>query len=408
MKRLVYSPSVKVWVQTDTGVVDLSPYVVDCSVTRVINDVSSAEVEFRNPKVIKDGKPRFLFTENTVDGKILPVFHPMDPITIVMERIAGRPIQVFTGYCDSVPDVQLFPGTAKIKASCTLKRLLYTYWDPALPFVNDFMKAYGWNLNQATGQAGTADTDYQKLNKHNRLNDSGLGKLIYAVLNEIGGWDDKNIYIQPLPDNIENIVAKLFQEFKKDNDKANEEIVGFIRDIIGAGDFGSAAAGAGSAGNVGDPNSPLSGALGNEKERVKTIRRIANNRGIPPEFVLAVALVETDLQGENDGGTYDGWYQWASSQSYVGKPLLDMSKANDLGYSTDKFCQAAKFREKFKQYGYPTWARACQLNPSSINNAGTRGQYGAFNPNPDNNALYSDGRFPEFVTKAKQLLDKYK
>jgi hypothetical protein len=256
MKRLVYSPSVKAWVKTDTGVVDLSPYITDCMVHRVIDDVSKLELTFRNPKVSNPGgRPRFMFTEHEVDGKILPVFHPMDPITVVFERIAGKPIQIFTGYCDTTPYVQLFPGVAKIKASCTLKRLKHTYWDPALPFVNDFMKSYGWIVNPGTGQASpTSDRlvglETQGVNQNTtdinaRFNDSSIANLLYAVLNEIGGWDNSNIYIQPLPSNIVSTVYKLFNEFTSENERINTEIKDFFEKLVGSGSFGTADASGG-------------------------------------------------------------------------------------------------------------------------------------------------------------------
>jgi len=253
MQRLVYSPSIKVWVKTDSGVIDLTPYVTECTVVRKIDDLSHAEIQFRNPKVLKDGKPRFLFTENEYtdsDGStsIRPVFHPMDPITIVLERIAGKPIQVFTGYCDTTPYVQLFPGTARIKASCTLKRLNYTYFDPGLDFVQDFMRNYGWIINVSNGvavnekQATKDENPKQVPTSSVKLHDSSIGNLLYAALNEIGGWDNKNIYIQSLPGNIAKVVGGLFDEFKKDNSKVNEEITKFVRDLIGSGQFGTAIA----------------------------------------------------------------------------------------------------------------------------------------------------------------------
>lgn len=306
MDRLVYSPSIKAWIKTDTGIVDLSPYIVNCRVERRVSDVSKAELEFRNPKVSKDGKPRFLFTEHEVDGKILPVFHPMDPITIVLERIAGRPIQVFTGYCDSVPDVQLFPGTAKITASCTLKRLLYTYWDPALPFVVDFMKAHGWNLDNSTGLAGTMQTDNQKISKTNKLNDSNIGDLLYGVLNEIGGWNDKNIYIQPLPENIESTVVNLFNEITKDNEKVNKEITKFIRDIVGNGSYGSSAANGGTS----DGNGNLGGSVntgnlrsgGRAPEWIEKIITDASNKyGVDAKLIRAQMRAESDFNPNATG-----------------------------------------------------------------------------------------------------------
>jgi len=268
MKRLVYSPSVKAWVKTDTGVVDLSPYITDCMIHRVIDDVSKLELTFRNPKVSgSGGRPRFMFTEHEVDGNILPVFHPMDPITVVFERIAGKPIQVFTGYCDTTPYVQLFPGVAKIKASCTLKRLKHTYWDPSLPFVNDFMKSYGWIVNPNSGQAVPATDrltglETQNVNQNTtdinaNFNDGSIGKLLYAVLNEIGGWDNSNIFIQSLPNNIVSTVYKIFNEFTDENERVNTEIKDFFEKLVGSGSFGTAdAAGSNNSNSNSDTGRP--------------------------------------------------------------------------------------------------------------------------------------------------------
>jgi hypothetical protein len=276
MKRLVYSPSVKIWVRTDFGVINLSPYITECQVNRKIDDTSTFSVVFRNPKVVdENGKNRFMFTEHEANGQIGPVFHPMDPITVVMERIGGKPIQVFTGYCDTVPYVQLFPGTAKITASCTLKRLLYTFWDPGLPFVRDFLYSYGWNLG-GDGVVRREDPPGHPINneydhladqgkvpkrfKTNKLNDGGIGALLYATLNEVGGWDDKNIYIQGLPNNLSKIVSNIFDEFTADNKDVNEQVSQVLSDFINNGHFGSAmSTGGPSTGGGGSDGQPLGG-----------------------------------------------------------------------------------------------------------------------------------------------------
>ena len=307
MKRLVYSPSIKVWVKTDSGTIDLSPYVVNCQISRKVDDVSKAEIEFRNPRVMQNNKPRFMFTEHEIDGKVLPVFHPMDPITITLERLSGKPIQVFTGYCDTVPDVQLFPGTAKISASCTLKRLLHTYWDPALPFVNDFMKNYGWELNQKTGQVrGRADEDPSKdvITQTNNLNDSSIANLLYAVLNEVGGWSPANIYIQPLPTNILSIVGGLFDEITKDNQKVNDEIAKLMHDLVGFGGFGTAGASGGTNSDVGDftgtgkaANSVLTN--GQKVFRDKFVELTGLNKGVVTAWMLAEESSSAALAREN-------------------------------------------------------------------------------------------------------------
>ena len=65
MKRLIYSPQINVWIKTDTGVFDLSPYVTEFNIDRRINEKSMAKVSFRNPKIqdINDStKTKFMFT----------------------------------------------------------------------------------------------------------------------------------------------------------------------------------------------------------------------------------------------------------------------------------------------------------------------------------------------------------
>lgn len=415
MKRLVYSPSIKAWVKTDSGIVDLSPYIVNCNIQRKIDDVSSAELEFRNPKVKdENGKLRFLFTEHAVGDQILPVFHPMDPITIILERISGKPIQVFTGYCDTVPDVQLFPGTAKIKASCTLKRLLYTYWDPALPFVVDFMKAYGWNLDRSTGKTGQPlGKENKNVSKTNNLNDSSIGNLLYAVLHEIGGWNDSNIYIQPLPANIGSTVSKLMDEFTEDNKRANQEVADLMSRIVGTGTYGNASAGGGVM--AGSGGATLSGPVANEGQIIRTIReralKVAGSSGIASDLVVlavGVAIVETGLGSAVDsrqkyGAGQNDWYQWtvtADGQPYCNNPAVDLSKGYDLGYSTEMFCRAAMARKQARPKGLAAWARVTQLCPCV---------YGVCvdDQNYYGNSLYGDGPFASTIADARRLLAKY-
>lgn len=258
MKRLVYSPSINAWIKTDTGIFDLSPYITDCTIDRRINSVSYARLTFRNPKIEdkKSGKSRFMFTEHIgADGNLRSMFHPMDPIIITMTRLKGRPIQVFTGYCDTTPYVQVYPGIAQLEASCTLKRLQYTYWDPALPFVRQWMEKYGWGISKD----GIALNPTAEGNRDDRLNDTSIGFLLYHVLQEIGGWNKDNIYIQELPgDKIVKIVAKLYEDTAKENADSIKEFHKFLYDILGASSYGTAGVvtpgvGGPSAGSDGQP-----------------------------------------------------------------------------------------------------------------------------------------------------------
>src|SRR5574338_1296469 len=104
MQRLVYSPKVQAYVNTQSGVIDISDFIVSGTVQRVVNEVSTAELIIRNP-----GK-RFTDPGN-------PTFRPMDGITIFGSRHKSRPVQLFTGYIDQSPYMQLYPGTATLRAS---------------------------------------------------------------------------------------------------------------------------------------------------------------------------------------------------------------------------------------------------------------------------------------------------
>jgi len=315
MKRLVYSPSVNAWVKTDSGIFDLSPYIVNFSINRKVNSTSTASISFRNPKVENpDGVSRFLFTQHPVqesDGSISysPMFHPMDPIIINLTRLKGHPVQVFTGYCDKTPYIQLFPGTANLTASCTLKKLMYTYWDPGLPFVNHYLMERGWT--PATGgTANNANAEASKLN----LNDSSLGKLLYDVLMDAGGWSHDDIYIQELPSQqISAAVSALYKDLTGDAKASFETFRTFLDEIIGVGQLGG-----GNAGMAPTPTStPTSGTSappsrgGNYSKRqlIDLWKANGGNAG-NANMAAAIALAESsgtskEVGGPNTDGSYD-------------------------------------------------------------------------------------------------------
>jgi lysophospholipase L1-like esterase len=138
MKRLVYAPRAYVFVKDSTGKIhNLTHYVVSGNVDRLLDQVSTASVTLRNPN--------HLFTTHLEGDEVVEArFSPMDPVTIYLRRVRNRAVRVFTGFLDDVPYLQLFPGTVTLKASCTLKRLLHTYFDPALPYTQSFLTSYGW------------------------------------------------------------------------------------------------------------------------------------------------------------------------------------------------------------------------------------------------------------------------
>ena len=139
MKRLVYSPKAFVFVKDQNNQIhNISQYVTGGNIVRKIDQVSTASITLRNPEMI--------FTSHLDEDGLAsrPLFHPMDPITIYLRRVKDRPVRVFTGFLDKSPYLQLFPGTVSLEASCTIKRIQHTYFDPALIYTRDFLTTYGW------------------------------------------------------------------------------------------------------------------------------------------------------------------------------------------------------------------------------------------------------------------------
>lgn len=365
MLKFSYSPKVYCWVETavpikinneTTRLINLSDYIVSGNVRRVVNAVSTAELTIRNPKKIW----------TPLKGA---VFHPMDKITIFLERIPGIPIQAFTGFIDRSPIYQMYPGTVSIKASCTLKRIQYTFWDPSLPFVFEYLSERGWvsdgngsltnwaalgeeggetkaNFNArmendvaranneasfnieegisvegglsiakaeiqygeteklgATAEAkvsSTSNTKGQivkatipnlKTNKKYfyrvlafdeagspiyyptksfttesigaglelapkfQLTDSSLTRIIYDILQDVAGWTEESIYVEPIPSGLPQALSKLLKNMAEEESVVYAQLQQFLDRILGAGGYGTGSTGAGhesggSAGNL--------------------------------------------------------------------------------------------------------------------------------------------------------------
>lgn len=298
MKRLVYTPRIDVYIKADTGVYNVSPYVTAATVDRKVNQVSTATVTLRNPG--------FMFTENkyrdpvTKEHVIGPLFHPMDPIIILMTRLRDRPIQVFTGFCDTTPYLQLFPGTCSIQASCTLKRLVYTYWDPGLPFMQDWLSARGWAEQSALGGGGifSPKQAQNKSDKTRNVDDAGIGRLLFDVLHDIGNWPKHHIYIEKLPGTIFSLIAALYDQEKQVSEDAQKEFENLLHQIIGSDSLG----GGGGSSSSGDGGGPSQG----DAVSAIDVGRAMLTAGFPRDKVtlargMAVVKVESDF------GRFAGW-----------------------------------------------------------------------------------------------------
>ena len=350
MKRLVYSPKINAYIKADSGVYDVSDYIVDFSIDRKVNQVSSAQLTLRNPN---KKWTNFSYTNPSTGQKETgPVFHPMDPITILLTRLRNRPVQVFTGYCDSTPYLQLFPGTVQLTASCTLKRLLYTFFDPGLPFMMEFLAQYGWTPSQSTGGIVHPAAEQQKANQAPRYDDSGIGELLFHVLTQIGGWDPNTIYIEKMPASVIQLVSNLFDLFKADAEESSQELTSFLHQIIGTSELG------GGGSSVGTPTGTAGGSGPPPKSAVTPVDvgRAMLTAGFPSDrTVLAQGMAVVSIESGFGGSSADwvpnsadciGYWQIQLSTHASATPERECSlvTATEDAYVLWKACSGGSFK----------------------------------------------------------------
>jgi murein DD-endopeptidase MepM/ murein hydrolase activator NlpD len=217
MRRLVYSPEMKVYIQpsgTDKDgkplpPIDISSDIIDGTIERKTNDISTARFTVQGRRLGKKNE-----TDPTTSLLLSQIIRPMDRIVVYLKKT--KPILVFSGYLDLVPLVQFVPEPVTIEASCTLKRLEFTYWDPTLPNVMQYLLKSGFivqntdsgfNTYQVPGSDGVP---FQR-------QDTGFSKLLSFLLIDVGGWKPGSVFIEPLPQEWLNLAESLFKEIIKDD-----------------------------------------------------------------------------------------------------------------------------------------------------------------------------------------------
>ena len=164
-KTLVYSPNVRILIARGNKQYDVSKDVINGTVIRKENSASTLVFSLAN------------------NGDYNGLFHRMDRVTVFLKRIEW--LQVFSGYLDTVPYAQLYGGTATFKATCTLKRLMHTWWTPALE------ASQGLFSQRLFGTTVGGDGQLPA--------DSGLGSVLKQLLTRVGGWQPQDIHIQNFP-----------------------------------------------------------------------------------------------------------------------------------------------------------------------------------------------------------------
>lgn len=173
MKTLVYAPEVKIVIAHGTKQYDVSNDVVAFSIRRIENGVSSAAFKLSN-KALPNNPKKLRYNQ---------LFDRMDRVVIYLKR--SEWFQVFSGYLDRVPHVQLYPGTVDFRASCTLKRLQHTWWDPGLPASQEI-------FNQPA-------REQEEMANGGAALDRGLGSLLRRLLVKVGKWEPDHVRVQRFP-----------------------------------------------------------------------------------------------------------------------------------------------------------------------------------------------------------------
>ena len=217
---LVYSPAVSIRIETDRhGILDVSPDLVDGTVTRVQNGVSSVSFTLANHR-----------------RKYDQVFMPNDRIHVALKRIRWMPI--LTGYLNTVPYMTTYPRTVRLDASCSLKYLQHFLWDPGFRESVDFMREIG--------------------DGHSEKVDGGIKYRVERLLTDVARWQKDRIHIGEVPEEWFRRAGTVRDRLDEEVFQQNQEIIGGGATIGGQGSAGGGMEGQGSIEGIGPGTGQLS------------------------------------------------------------------------------------------------------------------------------------------------------
>ena len=165
MPTLLYQPGIRVYIHSAKGgVIDVSEDLVQGTMVRRSDGVSTFDFTITNPRRVYDG-----------------IFAPNDRIVVLMKRVTW--MRVFTGLLNSVPLMSIWPRDVNLRASCSLKRLQYYYWDAYAPESITLLS----QLSGTREEAGKASGDH------------GMGHIATEVLDKVVGWPKSKVHIGQIP-----------------------------------------------------------------------------------------------------------------------------------------------------------------------------------------------------------------
>lgn len=305
MQRLVYVPRVEAYVKLDDTkrgfkTLDLTDDIVSGSITRRLSAVSEASITLQN----KNGR----YTSH------LPI-RPMDRIVIRLGRV-GPTFPAFSGYINASPYYQLYPGTITIKASCPLKLLQYTFFDPGLPYLQQYFKQFGWNYDFTSG----ALMDYQG-GAFATFGDPqhGIASVLRHTLIDIANWPEDAIDIKNIPDSfIQEISGVMARDVTAE--KATEEtIFNHLKKMLSLTDTQIPRD---------DLDTPSSAVHGNVTPvQAAKFALDAGFKGDNLVTAVAIAMAESSLQSDAENFNSDGSYDfglWQINSVHKGSDTIEV------------------------------------------------------------------------------------
>ncbi|MGW7100383.1 NlpC/P60 family protein [Streptomyces sp. NPDC054838] len=263
MPNFVLAPGVKVYIATSKhGIIDVSDDLVDGSMVRRSDGVSSFQFSLQNARRKYDG-----------------VLTPNDRISVQMKRLKW--VQVYTGYLNKVPLLTAWPRVVHLTSSCSLKRLQYWYWD-------SHAEASQAMIRQALTDAG----------KDSGISDGGMTNVVLTILKKVVGWPESKAHIARIPGGWFAVVEALAKQIDAELHNA-DEIAHTLFDALGTASVGQGGADA----------SALTGTYGGfnsseQKRNAATIFSVGKQMGASTRdciIALMTAMQESTLVNLDHG-----------------------------------------------------------------------------------------------------------
>lgn len=230
MQRFVYVPRVEAYIrlEEENRIVDISEDIISGSIQLRLNAMSEAELTLQNkhgrytrirdPIDTNQLKQEFSGNAPNFDSTGGTLITPMDRIIIRMSRV-GQPENVFAGYIDGSPHYQMYSGPVTIRASCVLKLLQHTYFDPGLMSMASMFQKYGWVPIDTSG-------DLISKEHFDAMDSTGSVKdLITGMLIDVAEWSPSMIQIRDLPPKLIQDIGTIMVAEEEELTKEYQEVL---------------------------------------------------------------------------------------------------------------------------------------------------------------------------------------